>query len=187
MILKLAFLIALVLIGSTPQNGYDIFQQALVKERGQGNLHEAISLYQRILREYGENRTLAANTLVRVGHCYEKLGSVEARKMYQTILRDYPDQQEAAAEARTRLSALEQKPDRASESDLVMRRVWSGTEVDDLGSISPDGRYLTHLEAGTGNLAIREVSTGRSRALTKKAITNVEEFAQFSKFSRDGS
>ncbi len=56
------------------QNGYDLFHQALVKERAEGNFEEAIQLYQRITEEFAGDRTLAARALVQMGQGYEKLG-----------------------------------------------------------------------------------------------------------------
>jgi len=47
---KLSILIAVVILLSfsfgsfAQQNGYDLFQKALAKERGEGNLEEAIAL-----------------------------------------------------------------------------------------------------------------------------------------------
>ena len=49
-------IIALVLLvlsfaSSAPQNGYDLFQKALAKERGEGNLEEAISIWTMDVKE----------------------------------------------------------------------------------------------------------------------------------------
>ena len=41
------------------QNGYDLFQKALVKERAEGNLEEAIALYQKVIDET-KDESLAA-------------------------------------------------------------------------------------------------------------------------------
>ena len=46
------------------QSGNDLFQQALVKERTEGNLPEAIKLYQTIVDKHGSDRKLAAKSLV---------------------------------------------------------------------------------------------------------------------------
>jgi hypothetical protein len=67
------------------QSGQDLFQQALVKERADGDLRAAIVIYQRIVRDFSADRTLAATALVQIGRCYDRLGQAdagEARKAY---------------------------------------------------------------------------------------------------------
>jgi signal transduction histidine kinase len=49
------------------QSGQDLFQQALVKERADGQLQDAIALYERIVRESSGDRELAARALVQMG------------------------------------------------------------------------------------------------------------------------
>ncbi len=168
------------------QSGYDLFQQALVKERAEGDLPAAIELLKRIVQDHADNRALAAKALLEMGECYEKLGKEEARKAYERVLRDYADQNEAAAQARTRLAALSGKGASRS-SEMVTRRVWAGAEVDVLGSPSPDGRYLSCVDWTTGDLALRDLATGKMRHLTNKGSwTESREFALFSVISPDG-
>jgi hypothetical protein len=56
----------------TAQNGYDLFQQALLRERAEGSVDGAIQIYERIVRDFASNRPLVARTLVRLGAAYEK-------------------------------------------------------------------------------------------------------------------
>ncbi len=166
------------------QSGYDLFQQGLIKERAEGNLDEAIKLYQRIVREYASDRTLAAKALIELGQCYEKLGNTEARKAYERVLRDYADQEEMVTEARTRLAALSGG---AKTTELVARRVWEGPGAGSMGSPSPDGRYLSFVDWSTGDLALRDLSTGENRHITNKGSWNDSgEWAEGSVFSPDG-
>src|SRR5436189_276365 len=92
------------------QTGNDLFQQALVKERTEGNLPEAIKLYQSIVQKYGSDRKLVAKALFQIGQAYEKLGNAEARKAYERIAREFADQKEVAADAGRRLAALRIPP-----------------------------------------------------------------------------
>ncbi len=50
LIMALALLV-LSFASSAPQNGYDLFQKALAKERGEGNLEEAISIWTMDVKE----------------------------------------------------------------------------------------------------------------------------------------
>lgn len=49
---------------------------------------------------------------------------------------------------------------------IVVRRVWGGTDVDLFGRVSPDGRYLSFIDWGSGNVAVREIATGETRLVT---------------------
>ena len=88
------------------QTGHDLLQQALVRERANGDLRGAIAIYERIVREFRADRPLVANALVQLGSCYERLGSTEAERAYQRVVREFGDQTEFAAQARTRLAGL---------------------------------------------------------------------------------
>ncbi len=149
------------------QSGYDLFQQALVKERADGDLPAAIELLKRIVQDHADNRALAAKALIELGQCYEKLGKTEARKAYERALRDYADQSEAADAARRRLAALSGNG-ASRRSEMVTRRVWAGPDVDVLGSVSPDGRYLSYTDKTTGDLVLRDLATGTTRRLTNE-------------------
>ncbi len=70
---------------------------------------------------------------------------------------------------------------------ITLRRVWSGPETDAFGTPSPDGRYLSHVDWDTGDLAIRELATGKTRHLTnKKAWQQPDAMALYSIISPDG-
>jgi len=170
------------------QSGYDLFQQGLVKERAEGNLDEAIKLYQRIARDFAGDHPLAAKALLQMGQCYEKLGKDEARKAYERVLRDYPDQNEAAEQARSRLSALRKLAGVGKEPAFATRQVWTTPDIGNVeGAPSPDGRFLSFTDWETGDLAIRDLENGTNRRLTNKGPwEKSEEFAMFSRWSPDG-
>lgn len=73
----------------------------------------------------------------------------------------------------------------AQRQEAVTRRLWSGRDVDSLGSPSPDGKLLSHVDWRTGNLAVRELATGQSRAIVK-ARGDITDFAYISVISPDG-
>src|SRR5215472_2590048 len=160
-----------------------MFQAALHKQLVDGDLEGAIEQYKTILAKYGSDRAVAAKAWVELGQCYEKLGKEEARKAYERVLRDYADQSEAAAKARTRLAALSGNGASRS-SEMVTRRLWTGSDVDVQGSVSPDGRYLSYVDWTTGDLAIRDLVTGKVRHLTNKTESSGNAF--FSAISPDG-
>jgi Tol biopolymer transport system component len=169
--------------GMPAQSGHDLFQQALVKERAEGNLQEAIDLYERIVRDFPGDHTLAAKALVQMGQCYEKLGKAGAEKAYERVIREYADQKEPLQVARTRLAALSEP----ARHEMTARRVWSDPMADYGGEVSPDGRYLSFVDWTTGDLAVRDLATGRNRRLTNKGSWEVsQEYAVYSCWSPDG-
>ena len=169
-------------IAQKDEQGEVMLQAAKQKQLVDGDLETAIQLYKNIVANYGGNRALAAKALLEMGQCYEKLGNTEATKAYERVLRDYGEQSEAAAQARARLAALAGKT-ASSNSQMVTRRVWAGPDVHVMGSLSPDGRYLSCVDATTGDLALRDLTTGKMRRLTNEGS---RPEVKASAISRDG-
>jgi Tol biopolymer transport system component len=151
------------------QTGHDLFQQALVKEQADGDLRGAIDLYERIVRDFDDDAALAARALIQMGQCYERLGSQEARNAYRQVLERYPNEAESAAQARARLAALDRPlPPPAAEENIQARLLLSGHygDVEFSGGPSPAGQNLVYIDWESGNLAIRDLTSGQSRMLT---------------------
>jgi len=170
---------------TSPDKAEVALRAAMEKESVAGDLKAAIEEYRTIAVTYARsNRAVAARALLRLAGCYEKLGREEARKTYQELISGYPDQQEEVKLAQTRLAAL--VPKTAAGSLIVTRQIWSGPEVDFSGRPSADGRYLSYSHP-TGNVAIRELATEKTRRLTSDAsLWTAEGWAGYSLFSPDG-
>ena len=138
---------------------------ALHQEEVQGDLKGAIAAYQKVVAVPGVSRKTAADALVRMGQCYEKLGDAESRKAYERVLREYSDQKEAATLARTRLGG--ELGQEKQSTLLANRRVWSAMDTNFLGAPSPNGRLISYSDP-SGGLAIRNMETGESRVLLKR-------------------
>ncbi len=151
------------------QNGYDLFQKALAKERGEGKLQEAIALYQRVINET-KDESLAAKAQLRIGICYEKLGRKEAQIAYQRVIDNYPQQIDTVKLAKEKLSNLIKAKSITEKGDneFNIEVVWSKPKWDIEGAPSPDGRYLSFVDWDTGDLAYREMATGNTHRLTDK-------------------
>jgi len=146
LVITAAFLLLSSILGSfAVQTGTDQFQKALAKERGEGNLEEAIALYQKVINET-KDEALAAQAQLRIGICYERLGRAKAalaQAAFQKVLDQYPSQTEAVKFARTRLAGLATIIEPAPR-EPVFRKIqtpfripqWSG------GCLSPDGKTL---------------------------------------------
>ena len=157
------------------ETGNELFQKALVKERSEGNLKEAIKLYQQVVEKYGKDRALAARALMAIGESQAKLGETEARKTYERVIKDYADQKEAVTLARARLAHSEVP------MGIMSRKIWTGPKVDVYGSVSSDGRYLSFVDwENNGNLGLHYLTTGVDRLITSGGE------AEYSTISRDG-
>jgi len=134
------FLLPLSIVSITLQNGYDLFQKALVLERAAGKLQEAIVFYQRIVDE-SDDKSLSAKAQLRVGICHEKMGQLEAQVAYQKVIDNYPQQQQEVAQARERIAKLV-----AASKEVVtkptFRKIQMASRLRPDAQFSPDGKSL---------------------------------------------
>jgi tetratricopeptide (TPR) repeat protein len=84
----------------------ELYERALVQEKSAGDLHQAIGLYERVARNAGPDRALAAKALVRAAECYEKLGLPKAAELYAEVARSYPEQRESVRSAQIAMTAV---------------------------------------------------------------------------------
>jgi len=183
-ILMLILAVSLVAgIAPAAENPSDLFQQALVKERTEGNLPEAIKLYQRIVDKYASNRKVAAQALLQLAECQTKLGDAQARKSLERLVRDFADQKEAVAQARVRLAALGGP---GAGGGLVTRRVL--TDASGVGGVlTADGKYISKIDGSTGDVVQFEVASGqRTRITNRGPWTETSASYENQAFSRDG-
>ena len=152
------FILLAVTVTEAMQNGNDLYQQGLARETA-GDIKGAIQIFERIVRDFPSNRSLAARALLQLGHSSDLLGQDQARKYYDRVIREFADQAEAAAEARKRLAAL----DSGRPAAVTARRV--NAPAHPTSSITPDGR-LMGITAEGGDVAIFDISNGQTRRLT---------------------
>lgn len=183
----ISLLVTFSLVSNALQNGYDLFQKALAKERGEGNLEEAISLYQKVVAET-KDESLAAKAQLRIGICYEKLGQKKAKlaqAAFQKVIDNYPGQTDTVKVAKEKLTVLLRAQTVVEKGDREFRihRTWEGPDVDIYGAVSPDGNYISYTDSKTYNLAVWELATGKRRRLTKNP--NLSGYAGQPIFSPD--
>jgi len=152
-----------------------------------GDLKGAIEDYRKIVTGAGANRALAAQALVQMAECYQKLGDVESSRIYERVVREYADQADAVSVARARLGRIKSA---AGESGIVTRQVWTGPKVDPglVGTVTADGRLVSFVDWSTGNIALHDLATGSDRPLTNKRtfMESPLEFGQETAISPDG-
>jgi Tol biopolymer transport system component len=177
----------LIMVTGQEQQAEKLLSKAIYEEEVNGELDEAIKTYQLIVKQYPDNRKVAAEALLHLGMCYEKQGNQEAKNAYRQVIQKYADQNDLVAEARDRLAALELPIAPAPTKGLSVRKIWEGSEVDLMGEPSPDGKYISVVDWDSGDLAIYEIATEKKRRLTNMGSwDDPNEFAMFSRWSPDG-
>jgi Tol biopolymer transport system component len=163
-----------------------LYHRGVQLEEVKGELKEAITVYEKLLKEFVDVRTIAAQALLRMGICYEKLGQKESQAAYQRILRDFADQAGIVAQARVRLAALGGPGGAAGAGGLVTRRVL--TDASGVGEVlTADGKYIRGIDWETGDVVQFEVAGGqRTRITNKGPWGETEKSYEYQAFSRDG-
>jgi len=157
-----------------------LLKAAMNTELVDGNLQAAIEQYRKVAQS--GHRGVAAQALIHMAECYQKLGDAESRKIYERVLREYADQKEAAAIARARLG----RNGASRETGVVVRQVWAGDGVNLGGRPSPDGRYFVFADWKSEDLVVRDLKSGENRFLTRHAPSGRDVGARFPIFSPDG-
>lgn len=176
MALALTVLLPPSVVAAQQRSAESLLQEGVNQELVTGDLTRAIGTYRLVLARHGSNRRVSAQALANLGRSYEKLGATEARATYQRLLREYADQTEPVRFARGRLAALAGGPTVVSRTDPIVRRVWAEADTDNSGAPTADGTALTYVDWNTGDVAVRDLTTGRNRRLTNKGSwsTSVE-------------
>jgi Tol biopolymer transport system component len=187
--------IALAVTGAVAQqqNPRQLFERARMLDESNQNLTEAIKLYGQVVKQAQEQRALAARAQLRVGLLYERLGrKAEAQRAFQLVVSQYADQADVVRQAQAKLpTSVHAKSNTNATSKAAtgptVRQVWVGPDADGMGQPSPDGRFLSFVDWDTGDLAIRDLSTGENRRITNKgSYQQSKEEAYESIFSPDG-
>jgi Tol biopolymer transport system component len=174
--------VAVMVRAQAPDQAAKALQAAIKLEVVNGNVRAAADEFRKLADH--ANPTIAADALVRLAACYEKLGHADTRATYERVAKFYASQPKPYAMATAWLAAHPQ----ASAMQPATALVWSGTGVDTEGSVSSDGRYLSFVDwqdGGAANLAVRDLRSGETRLLTRDASWN--GYAGGSVFSPDGS
>ncbi|MBU8870180.1 MAG: tetratricopeptide repeat protein [Gemmatimonadales bacterium] len=167
--------LALLVISSVNAHQEDqkLFQMALSMEREEGNLAEAIRLYQRVIQET-EDEVLAAKAQLMIGICHEKLGNTEAQKAYELVIEKYPHQTAQVAAARTRMADLMAK----MQSEPFLSHLYSKNDDGfyfEAQSLSPDGTKIVGIDFATGqNVVYKDLTTGKLVNITNFEWSNPE-------------
>jgi Tol biopolymer transport system component len=152
----------------------DLYQEALRYQESKGDVVKAIEIYKSLISQYPKD-AVAPRALLELASCYEKTGQPDAGPTYERIVREYGSSPSAMV-ARAKLSAPVQK-----DGFAAAKQVWDDTA----GRVTPDGKYLLLTDWDTGDLTLREISSGRQRHVTANPKGS-SDFAQDLVPSPDG-
>lgn len=160
-----------------------LLQQGIFAEETEGDLEAAAVIYGKIVTEAHANRPIVAQAIFRLAMCHLKTGRQQsAIPLIRRLLTEFPGESEINKKAKQILTDLGVTT-RRSTTQLV----WDNAK-DSPGSVSRDGRYLSFVEWSTGNLAIRDLTTGMNRFLTSDGTWDgLTRWALDPKFSPDDS
>jgi len=141
---------AMIIVNGQEQQAGELLSKAVYEEEVNGELDEAIKTYQLIIKQYPDNRKVAAEALLHLGICYEKKGMQEAGPAYKQLIEDYPDQKKEVTTAKERLSKFIKLPEKTSLTALkpTFRKISIPTKPDN-GVLSPDGENLAFTSEGS--------------------------------------
>ncbi len=171
---------------SFSQTAEDMLPKAIQLEEVQGELEKAIEMFETIVKNYPEKRSIAAKAQFHIGLCYEKLGRSEAIKAYRLVLGKYADQRKLAARAQEKLDALNSTRHNVKPKGMITREIWADGE--DVYSVSPDGRYLSYIDWNAISIKVYDIKTGKSWQITESGTWKGKyKFPDNSIFSPDGT
>jgi Tol biopolymer transport system component len=150
--------------GYAQQTAEQLYQSALYKEEIEGELDAAIKIYETVIRQYPENRPVAAKSLLHSGICKERLGMKEAQKAYERIVKDYTDQSDIVAQAKVRLAVLGSP---GGKKGFVTRRILS--DASGIGAnLTEDGKFIIGLKSETGDVYKFDIASGQANLIKNK-------------------
>lgn len=184
----LAALLMAAVLTATPQQNAGAERQleaAIHREQVLGDVKGAIEEYKKLAQ--GGNRIVAAQALIHIGQCYEKLGEAQAkdaRTAYERVVREFGDQAEAAKMAQARLAALGVP---GGAKGLGTRRILADAADINSEAVGFDGRYIRSLDWKTGEVIQVDGVTGqKTRLPNRMAWGKSDQSWSGVAFSRDG-
>jgi len=185
------FLVSGMLNQCYTQESKQLFQKGLMKENGEGNLVDAIRIYEAIVADENAETSVKAKAQLHIGLCYEKLGKEEAIKAYELVVQNYKNYKEEYDVATSRLQVLiiEENEDDFNMINLYDKgaSIRNGTMLEHT-SISPDGSKLLGIDFSVGqNVAVQDLKTKKISLITNYTWTeNNDGWTYFPVWSPDG-
>jgi phosphoserine phosphatase RsbU/P len=174
------------LLAGATQSADVQLRAAQQKETVEGDLHAAIAMYRKIADDRSTPPEVAARALVRLGRCYQRMGSAEARKAFERVVAQFGSQTSAVAEAKQLLASIENHGAAKQEDGLVVRKLKAGIRDFYSATITSDGKYMSGPHGGA-ELEVLNLTTGeRTHIRTQQPLTTENEQIYSTAISPDG-
>ncbi|MFC2129034.1 tetratricopeptide repeat protein, partial [Bacteroidota bacterium] len=150
-----------------------LLNAAIYQEEVNGNIKEAILLYEKIVTDFPESeyRSVVAEALYRNGLANEKLGNLKAKQLYEKVINNYSDQSKIVELADKRLKRIlkrEMSGEVSEIPEIAVKKLYN--EPGFYGSISYGGVYMANVDWLKNQLYISDFDGGE-----KKYIQNPVE------------
>ena len=123
------------------------------------DLNGAIVRYRAVVSAYPNDRTVVPVALFRLAGCLEQLGKPEALAAYERVVKEYPGTT-PAKDAQKKVAALGKEGSGFSITEI---------DGDNSGAPSLDGGYMSFTDWETGDVAVRDLRSGKTRRVTGNA------------------
>lgn len=165
-----------------------LLRQGMYKEDIEGDVKEAIAVYEKTLSRCPDDRKIAAIAQFRIGCCQEKLGLDEAASSFRSVIANFSDQTQVVKAARVKLARLNERGESLSteEKAMLVDYYIKRKYVDLMSDLSADGSKIAFTDWTTGNLVVKDVKSGQITPLTHKTWDESGEFAYWKAWSKDG-
>ena len=165
-----------------------LLRQGMYKEDIEGDMKEAIAVYEKTLSRFPNDRKIAAIAQFRIGCCQEKLGLDEAASSFRSVIANFSDQTQLVKAARVKLARLKERGESLSteEKAMLVDYYIKRKYVDLTSDLSADGSKIAFTDWTTGNLVVKDVKSGQITPLTHKTWDESREFAYWKAWSKDG-
>jgi len=140
-------------------------QQAINLMESKGDVAKAMPMLEDVARS--SDRALAARALLYLGQAQERQGADKARATYERIVKEFGNQTEMVAAAQQRLVAL----GGSRTSGTLAKRLLCADCGDNEADFSADWRWMAFTHWDSGDVAIRDMSTGQAKRLMAKPGT----------------
>ncbi len=174
MTMRACLLISVWLLALAAQQGNlrQTYEQARMLDEKNTDLAEAIRHYGQVATEGRGERPLAARALYQKGIVHARLGQKqEAARCWRQVTTEFSDQLEMVRLARNKLN-----PAGTKLNGVALRRV---LDAEGYARVSPNGRLLLFVDSDSGNIAVRDLTTGEQRNITHKKESWAQSKAQF--------
>jgi len=143
-----------------------LLRKGIYQEETVGDLDAAMKIYQGIVANEKANRPHVAQAKFRLGMCHVKKGEKEkAFGMFAGLIKEFPGQAKLVEQARGRLAALGHVPESEEPAGIELQEIWPFPGLGDLDvlAISRDGRYCAFIDSKSGDLVVRDLTTGEDQ------------------------